>query len=199
MIDSTFDYRFFEREDFEYVEMDTDSAYMALAGRLDDLVIASKRDTYYEEIEKWFPRPFCSKHRASYVEVMTGGNRQWKGDKCCRDVTKFDCRTPGLFKTEFEGDGIVALNSKTYFCWSNEANQPDKYSSKGLSKRTNTLTKENFLKVLNEKTLHSGTNTGFVRKDGTTYTYSQTRTGLNYMYAKRSVHADGVSTSPIDL
>ena len=38
---------------------------------------------------------------------------------CCLKVYQYDSRTPGLFKEEFRGDGIVALNSKTYFCWQN--------------------------------------------------------------------------------
>ena len=29
----------------------------------------------------------------------------------------YDKRTPGLFKTEFTGDGMIALCSKTYFCY----------------------------------------------------------------------------------
>jgi hypothetical protein len=38
----------------------------------------------------------------------------------------------GLFKEEFIGEGIVSLNSKTYYCWS-ENEDDDKYRSKGLS------------------------------------------------------------------
>ena len=60
-------YRFFKRENFEYVETDTDSAYIALSGRLEDLVIPAKRVTYFEEMQQWFPRPFCSLHCTAYI------------------------------------------------------------------------------------------------------------------------------------
>jgi hypothetical protein len=42
----------------------------------------------------------------------------WEMEPCCRRVNKYNNRMPGLFKEEFIGEGIVSLNSKTYYCWS---------------------------------------------------------------------------------
>jgi hypothetical protein len=53
----------------------------------------------------------------------------------------YDKRTPGLFKTEFTGDGMIALCSKTYYCFGKE----DKFSCKGINKRTNQITKEKYM------------------------------------------------------
>ena len=42
-------------------------------------------------------------------------------------------------------------------------------------------------------------NRRFVLKENTMYTYSQLRTGLTFLYAKRQVLADGVSTECVDV
>ena len=44
-----------------------------------------------------------------------------------------------------------------------------------------------------------GTNKSFVLKDNTMFNYSQLRTILTFLYAKRRVLADGVSTECIDV
>ena len=187
--------RFFDRRDFEYVEMDTDSAYMAVTGPLDDIVRPELRSQYFASYGEWFPRPYCDDHAQDFTDAKMGG-RDWRRPPCCDDVYRYDMRTPGLFKEEFVGDGIVALNSKTYYCWGDEGS---KYSSKGLSKSTNNLTKQQYLNVLTSETSVSGENVGFMRKDNRMVTYRQIRTGLTYFYAKRVVCEDGVSTTPIDL
>ena len=177
--------------------MDTDSAYMALsASTLEDVVRPEMRRQFYDEYGNWFPRPFCTKHTEDFISTRMRGD-EWKRQECCAAVYGHETRTPGLFKEEFEGDGIVALNSKTYFCWSGDG--ASKYSSKGLSKVTNALTRECYLNVLRSGKPFMGVNKGFVRKDNETFTYDQIKTGLTYFYAKRRVSADGVSTSNIDL
>ena len=194
--------RFFDRRDFEYVEMDTDSAYMALLGDLESLVKETERRAFYDEYDCWFPRRACGLHREAFVEAGCAG-ATWSGsEECCVEVSRFDRRTPGLFKEEFGGDGVVALNSKTYFCWkgvgggdAGEATA-EKYSSKGLNKRSNRLTREHYLTTLRTKASHVGVNRGFVRKRQRIRTYQQLRTGLTYFYGKRPTLADGVTTAP---
>jgi len=89
----------------------------------------------------------------------------------------------------------VSLCSKTYYCFGDK----DKYSCKGISKRQNDLTKDTYLNVLKTQESGSGTNRGFRVRDNQVLTYTQTRAGLSYLYPKRKVAADGVSTSPLDL
>ena len=89
--------------DFEYLEMDTDSAYLSLAGKqFEDIVKPNKkqslhyetmgqcRDFEYTSEDGFFPRECCKRHKA------------------------YDKRTPGLFKVEAEGKAMIALCSKTY-------------------------------------------------------------------------------------
>ena len=71
-----------------------------------------------------------------------------------------------------------------------------------VSKKKNNLanlTKEAYLAVLRNQKAGSGTNKGFVARNGCVYTYEQTRYGLSYMYCKRLVLDDGVSTMPLTL
>ena len=76
--------KFLDRADFEYCEMDTDSAYVALSGdNIEALVRSELKEEYEREKFNWFPRDYNE------------------------EVKAFDKRTPGLFKTEFVGDGII--------------------------------------------------------------------------------------------
>ena len=122
----------------------------------------------------------------------------WQMEECCKKVNKYDQRTPGLFKEEFSSHGIISLNSKTYYCWS-ENDAEGKYRSKRLSRKQNTLTREQFMSVLKDKTRVSGKNRGFCKKDNKMFTYSQQRNGLTYLYAKRRVLSDGITTEPLDI
>jgi hypothetical protein len=184
------------------MEMDTDSAYMALSGRdLAAVVRPHLVQEFWEEYGSWFPRPYCEDHKASFVTVKTlesAGGRAWQPEACCQKVLRHDARTPGLFKVEFEGSGMVALNAKTYCCW-RESDGATKYSSKGLSKKSNLFGRTHFLDVLESGRSQSGTNRGFVFKDNKMYTYAQVRAGLTYLYAKRRVMSDGVSTKNLDI
>ncbi len=113
---------------------------------------------------------------------------------CCEARNRLDQRKPGLFKVEYRGDGIVALCSKTYFCFGTA--QGDKYASKGLNKSVNQLTREDFLRVLKTKHSASGTNRGFKSLNNRVVTYEQERASLSYLYIKRPVADDGISTGP---
>ena len=181
------------RKDFQYVTMDTDSAYFATSGNFEDIVIPSMRQEFFNEYEKWFVPPFCDSHKADFVQCKLSG-KQWKINKCCELAFNFHKRTPGLFKEEYKGNGIVALNSKTYFCFGDNG---QKMSTKGISKKQNNLQKHDFLKVLKRKQIVCGTNRGIVRKKHKMLSYSQVKKGLNYFYAKRRVLSDGVSTYPL--
>ena len=185
--------------------MDTDSAYMALSGPLEDLVKSEKRREFYESYGDWFPRPYCDEHRKDFIDTKlamyeSGDGEDWKPSECCRAIKLYDRRTPGLFKEEFEGKGMVALNSKTYCCWGdNDDDTPDKISCKGLSKKSNSLRVSDYKRALFDKTSVSGINKGFVVKNNSIYTYSSRRIGLTHFYVKRRLHDDGISTSCLNI
>ena len=135
--------RYVERPLFQYCEMDTDSAYIALAGEsIDDLVV--DREDYFRHRSEWLPAECCDGHQNDYVKTRMSGDSWTPTEPCCLARQTFDKRTPGLFKVEWCGDGFVGLCSKTYYCFGTT----DKYSTKGLSKRQNIIDKDTFLSVL---------------------------------------------------
>ena len=78
--------RYIDRKDFELIQMDTDSNYMAISGKkLEDIVKPELREEFEKEKKNWLAWD------------------KWSG------------RTPGLFKQEFEGERMIALCSKCYF------------------------------------------------------------------------------------
>ena len=165
--------RFIDRSNYQYCSMDTDSAYMALSGPFDTLIIPERQEEFEEVKHQWLPR------------VDTEEN------------VRYDRREPGLFKEEWRGDGIVALCSKTYYCF---GGKKDKLSCKGLNKRqSRPLTAQRFLDVLSSKTTGSGVNRGFRLVNGKMVTYTQQKNALSYLYIKRKVGEDGISTSPLDV
>ncbi len=83
----------------------------------------------------------------------------------------------------------------TYFCFGST----EKFSCKGLNRRNNELTKEKYMTVLNTKSLGGGVIKGFIMKHGVMFTYEQRRTALTYLYPKRKVEDDGVSTTYLDI
>ena len=186
--------KFIDRSDFEYCEMDTDSAYIALSDSFERVIKPELREKFWNDYQLWFPRKACSKHHYMFVKCMLE-NKSWTMEDCCKQVNKFDQRTPGLFKEEFIGTGIISLNSKTYYCW----DENTKSRAKGLKKCQNDLSKDIFLHVLNTTQSFTGTNRGFICRNSTLYTYQQNRAAVNYGYFKRHVLDDGKSTIPLHL
>ena len=188
--------RYVERPLYQYCEMDTDSAYIALAGdSIDDLVSAEHREHYFKYRSEWLPAECCDEHKEEYVNTRLA-ERTWTAtEPCCIARKAFDKRTPGLFKIEWCGDGFIGLCSKTYYCFGST----DKCTTKGLNKRQNTIHKNAFLSVLTNRRSGSGVNRGFRVRDSSVMTYIQERAALTYFYPKRKVLEDGLTTAPLDL
>ena len=188
--------RYVERPMFQYCEMDTDSAYIALAGdSIDDLVSTDRCEHYFRNRSQWLPAECCDDHEEEYVCARIAGRSWTATESCCIARKAFDKRTPGLFKVEWRGNGFIGLCSKTYYCFG----ATDKYSTKGLSKRHNDIDKDTFLAVLTNRRSGGGVNRGFRVHNSSMMTYVQERAALTYFYPKRKVLADGLSTAPLDL
>ena len=68
---------YIERPLFQYCEMDTDSAYIALAGdTIDDLVSSEHREHYFRNRSQWLPAECCDDHEEEYVCARIAG-RSW--------------------------------------------------------------------------------------------------------------------------
>ena len=103
----------------------------------------------------------------------------------------------GLFKLEWQGDGFVGLNAKTYYCYT-EDSKGDKYSSKGISRAFN-ISKDDYLQVFRTKSIPTQENKGFVYKNSKMYSYVMKKQGLSYVYCKRKILDDGMSTTYLDV
>ena len=158
--------KFCDRRDFELIQMDTDSFYMALsANDFDDIIKPDLKELYKDEKKKWLVTDEYSK------------------------------RVPGLFKPQFKGKRMIALTSKCYFA-DNGASQESipKFSCKGVSRRQNKMSWERYKNAL-FGALDKVTNIGFRKKENHIVTYEQTKLGLSAYYDKRIVHEDGIHTS----
>ena len=93
--------RYVERPLFQYCEMNTDSACIALAGEsIDGLVRADRRAHYFRHISKWLPVECCDDHEDDYVRARIAGLPWTAIESCCFTRNAFDKRTPGLLKVE---------------------------------------------------------------------------------------------------
>ena len=159
--------KFCDRRDFELIQMDTDSFYMALSSDdFDEIIKPEMKELYKEEKKKWLVTDEYSK------------------------------RVPGLFKPEFKGKRMIALTSKCYYA-DNGASQDGsakKFSCKGVSRRQNEMNWERYRKAL-FGSLDKVTNIGFRKRDNHIVTYEQSKLGLSAYYDKRIVHEDGIHTS----
>ena len=93
-------------EILKWIQMDTDSLYMALTAEdFDEIVRPELKELYKDEKPKWLVTDEYSK------------------------------RVPGLFKPEFKGKRMIALTSKCYFADNREEGIP-KFSCKGVKPKT---------------------------------------------------------------
>ena len=182
---------------------DTDSWYVSVAGEtIHDAIKPEKRKEFYENYCHWFPSMACEDHMDMFIETAVNlSPTAWNPlRECCMNRLMYDERSPGLFKTEWSGTTMIALCSKTYYCFANK--DKHKFSCKGLQKKTNgeILNLETYRNVLTSKETGGGINRGIkATPDGQVYTYEQPRRALSYLYAKRRVLNDGVHTEPLDL
>ena len=165
--------KFCDRRDFELIQMDTDSFYMALsANDFDDIIKPEMKELYKEEKKNWLVTDEYSK------------------------------RVPGLFKAEFQGKRMIALTSKCYYADSGgEAGAKlggdegvKKFSCKGVSRRQNKMNWDRYKNAL-FGSLDKARNIGFRKRDNHIVTYEQSKLGLSAYYDKRIVHEDGIHTS----
>ena len=157
--------KFCDRRDFELIQMDTDSFYMALsANDFDEIIKPEMKELYKEEKKNWLVTDEYSK------------------------------RVPGLFKAEFQGKRMIALTSKCYYADSGGDEGVKKFSCKGVSRRQNKMNWERYKNAL-FGSLDKARNIGFRKRDNHIVTYEQSKLGLSAYYDKRIVHEDGIHTS----
>ena len=110
--------KYLDQRDFELIQIDTDSMYMATSG-----------NSVYEIV-----RPELRK------EYDNGGKAEFLS------ASKYHDRTLGLFKAEPQGTRIIALMSKCYYA--EDAKLKPKFSCKGISRKQNPMSWERYLESL---------------------------------------------------
>ena len=192
--------RYFDRKDFELIQMDTDSNYLAISGKeLEDIVRPEMREEFEEEKKNWLAwskwnwripnKELEHTVHPELKEEFAAKKGDWKAWKQWRG------RIPGLFKQEFAGERMIALCSKCYFA--DDRGEKQKLSTKGMSKKQNAITWQRFKAAL-EGNKDMATNRGFRMRDGKIVTYEQEKLGLSAYYDKRWVLPDGIHTEPIE-
>ena len=165
--------KFCDRRDFELIQMDTDSFYMALsANDFDDIIKPEMKELYFGD------------------GAQLGSEAEKKNWLVTDEYSK---RVPGLFKPEFIGKRMIALTSKCYYADSG-GEGIKKFSCKGVSRRQNEMNWERYRKAL-FGSLDKARNIGFRKRDNHIVTYEQSKLGLSAYYDKRIVHEDGIHTS----
>ena len=120
---------YIDRTDFELIQMDTDSMYMALSSEsINDIIRPESKEEY---------------DNGSKAEFLS--------------TSKYHDRTPGLFKAEFQGTRMIALTSKCYYA--EDKKMKSKISCKGMSKKQNKMTGTRYLEALSgsrDKAINTG-------------------------------------------
>lgn len=180
---------YIDRNDFEYLEVDTDSAYFALSG-------TCIRDIIKPEIKSIYEQNIYGNCRYDFLPRI-GDNGVWFPRECCAAHQRHDQREPGLMKVEFKATSMINLNSKSYVAKSADSGKV-KYSLKGVNNYF-VDPSDLFQEVLNEKKPSCATNTGIAVYNNSMYSYQQHKTAFTYFYCKRVVCDDGIHTEPLDI
>ena len=167
--------------------MDTDSNYFAFSeDSINKIIKSDMIDEYNKDKFNYLPRESNELHPTFQVDGKPF------------TLKAYDKRTPGLFKVETEKDKMISLCSKMY-CASDITEKQIKYSCKGIQKEGNNICYEKFHDVLFENKKDIVNNTGFRYINGTMKTYEQSKKGLSYVYHKRIVLEDGITTIPLNI
>ncbi len=172
-----------DKDKYQLMEMDTDSLYIAFAeDTIDECVLPEKKSEWMKR--KW--DFFSSEDEVKKVDFA--------GESI--SFAQWDKRTPGKFKAEFVGNGMICISSKLYTAWSDKET---KFGCKGVQQKRNDLKVDNFLAVLKTQKPYNVQNAGFIKHGDVIRTYTQEKIGMGYFYGKRKVGADSYSTTHLDI
>jgi hypothetical protein len=177
------------RENFELIEVDTDSYYLGMSGG--DLQAIVRPDMMQQYLSHIMAN--CTDDDEQLAKKDLG----WFPRQCCAKHAKFDSRTPLLWKLEWSGHQMIALCSKTYVT-ANDVSGNVKYSLKGGNKKTIDPLPI-FERVFRSGDSETTLNRGIRVRDGQLFTYTQEKQAYTYFYCKRRVLDDGNHTTPLDI
>ena len=85
------------------------------------------------------------------------------------------------------------------YCCSDTTEENIKLSCKGIQKEGNNVNYQKFKDVLFNGNKDIVLNKGMRYINGTMKSYEQSKKGLSYVYHKRIVQSDGISTKPLNI
>jgi hypothetical protein len=85
------------------------------------------------------------------------------------------------------------------YCCADTTEENIKLSCKGIQKEGNNVNYQKFKDVLFNGVKDKVLNKGFRYIEGTMKSYEQNKKGLSYVYHKRIVQSDGVTTKPLNI
>ena len=169
------------------VEMDTDSNYFAFSeDSIEKLIKPHMREEYEKDKYDFLPSESNELHP------------KFKVDGKPFTMKAYEKRTPGLFKVEKEEDKVIALCSKMYCC-SDMDEKLLKLSCNGIQKDKINVSYKKIGNVLFNNNKDIAINQGFRYVDGYMKSYEQEKKGLSYVYNKRILLSDGISTIPLNI
>lgn len=164
--------RYLDHVNFQMCEMDTDSTYITITGNSVECLVEPELITKFEQDKcNWFPRTDTPERKAH------------------------DKRTSGLFKVEWEDQGIFGLCSKTYSCFGAK----DKFYCEGVNKKCNDIKKEKYLDVLLTKKIVLVSILVCVLWTTSCILIHKCVVRFHTFIPKRKVLGDGVNTLPLDI
>jgi hypothetical protein len=185
--------------------MDTDSNYFAFSeDSIEKLIKPHMREEYNNDKYNFLPSESSELHPTFNVNGIRFSMKD------------YEKRTPGLFKVETMKDKMVSLCSKMYCCsemddichccacrnieckCEKKCKCKIKFSCKGIQK-SNNITYKKFEDVFFNNVNDVAINQGFRYIGGVMKSYEQTKKGLSYVYCKRIVLDDGISTIPLNI
>ena len=117
--------KFCDSENYELLEMDINSLYLALSEEnIEDIILPEKRNEWETLRSRYCTDSFTANATGNFFPRT-----------CCTAHKKHDKREPGLFKEELSCSEMLCSCSKSYCCYDRKSNKY-KLSRKGLNKRT---------------------------------------------------------------
>ena len=183
--------RMFMTTMYKTVSTDTDSLYVGLGSQ-------SLLENVRPELRQLFIQQMEGHHETPDDQLIPGQNVSYLGRTCCELHKRKDALTPGFWKLEWSGTGLVALSSKT-LCGKGPDGNATKVTCKGLQKKRLSDPYQTYMSVLKSSRPQGVRNYGFRQFGKSMYTYSVYKEGLKTNYWKRCIQPDGISSLPLEL
>ena len=179
--------KYLNRDMFQLLFVDTDSAYIALStSTVEEAIKPNMKGKYYSQLKE-----NCGR------EDATPENGYYLLRECCKVCNLKDKYTPGKIKIETQGTDAIALSSKCYIVLNND--KISKLASKGVNSRLIQDPVSKYKRALEDKTVEKSVNFGFRHLNNEMLTYKQNKDAFSYIYHKRRDSLCHTATTSLNI